>query len=127
MPKLSHIKRYKVGDCFEVILDISDAPAATFERATFSRSGAEVDWPLLRTKKLGLAEYRLPPDLLILYLIPGLPDGQVDDPAQPVLGRLEVFLKSNGTMLPGIRIQVACTPYTVCDICEATENAMGVT
>ena len=95
MPQRSDIMRYKAGSCFEITLDISDVPDATFQSATFCRGGSEAEWPLVETEKFGRAEHRSHPNLLTLYLTPGLPEGYEDDETRSVeeiLGQLNVKL-----------------------------------
>jgi hypothetical protein len=133
MPKRSNIMRYKASQCFEIILDISDAPDAVFKSATFYRGRVEIDWPLLENKKIGRAEFRTPPNLLTLYLVPQLPKGEKDIPTRPleqILGQLHVALsckdpKSGSTRTRTTKLKVIPCSISTCDNCEAQERLAG--
>jgi hypothetical protein len=125
MPKRSDIMRYKRGGCFEITLDISDAPDAVFQSATFCRGGAEIDWKVIKHKRIGRGEFRSQPDLLTLYLKPRLPKGQRDDPTRPfkqILGHLKVSLTRTGPEGAQIPVSVPGVPVVpssqgTCDFC----------
>jgi hypothetical protein len=130
MPQRSDIMRYKAGDCFEVTLDISDVPDATFQSATFFRGGSQTDWPLAETEDFGRCEFRSAPDLLALHLTPSLPDGYEDDltlPVEEILGQLNIKLgfkdpKSGENRDCVIELRVIPCAVSACDTCEANEH-----
>jgi hypothetical protein len=133
MPKRSNIMRYKAGHCFEIILDISDAPDAVFQSATFRRGGTKIDWPVFEIKKGRRAEFRTPSNLLTLYLVPRLPKGERDQPTRPleqILGQLHVALTcndpTNGSPRTHVtKVRVIPCLFSTCDTCEAQETLHG--
>jgi hypothetical protein len=134
MPKRSDFLRYRAGDCLEVVLDISDAPGARFESATFHRGGVEMTWPLLENAKIGRAEFRSLPDHLILFLVP--PKEMNDDPSLPldqIQGTLEISLTYDDPKLGTTRVSVPqflvvpASGTSYCAACESQENAIGHT
>lgn len=133
MPHRSDILCYKAKNCLEITLDISDAPDATFQSATFCRGGSEIDWDLVSTRDYERAEFRSQPNLLTLYLKPRLPKGHQDDPNRPVeeiLGQLNVKLRyrdaqSGATRHSVTKLEVIPCAVSGCDICESAELIDG--
>jgi hypothetical protein len=122
-------KGEKVVYPVEVTLDISDAPDAKFESATFCCRGSEIEWPIFESKQYGRAEFPSRPDLLTVYLTPQVSEGVNHDPDGPleeIMGHLDIKLiykdpESRKDRHCVTKLKFIPCAVTGCDICENAE------
>lgn len=136
MPQLSDIIVYKFGCPLQIVLDVSDAPGATYESATFCRDNATVNWDLIDNEAMGRVEYSLSPNLLIIYLIPVIPKdqeaGDSSASSNASLGSLSISVryddpKVGSTVVQAATFKVRSYDLSCCQVCESYEKASGLT